>query len=625
MARHSSWAARWRSFWAPAAAAICGVVLVAGCQQPPPSISAFEGKVSDWTQEFLEDSPELATRLGVDGAPAALDDRSAIAQEIRRTAAVRRLAELRALPRESLTPAQQLTHDILAERFDEDAAVAAFAYGRFDPTGQASPYVLNPLDSAFLTLPDFFERAVPLTQPAEIGGYVTRLAQVADAIDAETARARAEAEHGVRPPGFIIDATIAALERSAQTPVESRAYVSTLSAGLEAMTQGAETDEAREALSVRGESALVEARRIVRDEIAPAELRAAAMLRALRQDARADPSVAALPDGEAYYAALLRLLTSSSLSPNEIHNIGLRRVEDLQAELDIALRRIGMTEGPVGERLRTLTNDPFYRYEDSDAGRAQLLEDVRARIAQVEQLAPRWFGRLPRAPLEVRPVPFAAQLSAPGAYYSEPTPGTNAPGVYYINLRALDEMTKIDLPTQDYHEAVPGHHFQIALSQELETPLIRRMMSFNSYAEGWGLYAETLAEEQNLYDENPVGRIGYLRWQLWRAARLVVDTGLHAQGWSRERANAYLSEVTGDAPGIIATEVDRYVVWPGQACGYELGRRTIMQLRERARTRLGPAFDLRNFHYSVLLSGEMPLPVLEAHVNAWLEQSANRE
>ncbi|MCR6646131.1 MAG: DUF885 family protein [Terricaulis sp.] len=182
-------------------------------------------------------------------------------------------------------------------------------------------------------------------------------------------------------------------------------------------------------------------------------------------------------------------------------------------------------------------------------------------------------------------------------------------------------MTRIDLPTQDYHEAAPGHHFQIALAQEQrDIPLLRRLISFNAYTEGWALYAEELAEEQNFYEGDPIGRIGYLRWQLWRAARLVVDTGLHAQDWSRARAIAYLVETTGDAPGVIATEVDRYIVWPGQACGYEIGRREIARLREMARNELGPDFDLRGFHDAVLLSGETPLSVLAEIVREWIPQ-----
>jgi uncharacterized protein (DUF885 family) len=235
--------------------------------------------------------------------------------------------------------------------------------------------------------------------------------------------------------------------------------------------------------------------------------------------------------------------------------------------------------------------------------------------------APQWFGRMPRAPLEVRPVPAFAEAGQPGADYNPPSLDGAAPGIYYVNLRDLSEMTRIDLPTQDYHEAAPGHHFQIALAQEMtDAPLLRRLISFNAYSEGWGLYAEQLADEQGFHEGDPIGRIGYLRWQLWRAARLVVDTGLHALGWTRQQAIDYLIATTGDAPGVIVTEVDRYIVWPGQACGYELGRGEIMRLREVARNELGPDFDLRGFHDAVLLNGEAPLGVLDDLVRDWIPE-----
>jgi uncharacterized protein (DUF885 family) len=293
------------------------------------------------------------------------------------------------------------------------------------------------------------------------------------------------------------------------------------------------------------------------------------------------------------------------------------------------LRRVGLTEGPVGQRLSQLTADPRYAYPETDEGRAQLIADVEARVARVMARAPQWFGALPQASLEVRRVPEFAEAGSPGAYYYPPALDGSTPGIYYINLRSLSEMTRIDLPTQDFHEAVPGHHFQTALAQEqTDTPLLRRLIIFNAYSEGWGLYAEELADEQGLHEGDPIGRIGYLRWQLWRAARLVVDTGLHAQNWSRQRAIEYMSATTGDAPGVVITEVDRYIVWPGQACGYEIGRREISRLREHARNVLGADFDLRGFHDAVLLSGETPLSVLDQVVRDWIPEqrrAAERE
>jgi uncharacterized protein (DUF885 family) len=340
----------------------------------------------------------------------------------------------------------------------------------------------------------------------------------------------------------------------------------------------------------------------------------------MRPRAVHDAGVWRLDQDGAFYRAALRTETTTAMAPDAIHDMGLERVRRLSAELDIALRQLGMTEGPIGARLAQLTADPRHRYPEDDAGRAQLLADVRARIDRAMSAAPRWFTALPRAQIEVRAVPAYLQASRPGAYYDAPALDGSRPGIYYVNLRAMGEMTKIDLPTQDYHEAAPGHHFQIALAQQqTQLPLIRRLIGFNAYTEGWALYAEQLIEESGFYDQDRIGRIGYLRWQMWRAARLVVDTGLHHKRWSREEAIAYLASVTGDAPGVIVTEVERYCVWPGQACGYEIGRAEIARMRDVARNRLGVAFELRAFHDVILNNGETPLVVLDRLVNAWID------
>jgi uncharacterized protein (DUF885 family) len=250
---------------------------------------------------------------------------------------------------------------------------------------------------------------------------------------------------------------------------------------------------------------------------------------------------------------------------------------------------------------------------------------VRRRIVTIMSRADEWFGRLPRAKLELRRVPAIAEAASAGAYYEAPALDGRRPGIYYINLRDLAEMTRIDLPTQDFHEAAPGHHFQTALAQEQTgLPLLRRLMSYPAYSEGWGLYAEQLADENGFYENDHIGRIGFLRWQLWRAARLVVDTGIHAKRWSREQAIDYLVQTTGDALPVIVTEVERYAAAPGQACAYELGRREIARLREEARRALGPAFDLRAFHDVVLLNGELPLSVLRALVRDWIRERRAR-
>lgn len=611
--------------------------LAACSPKAPPAQDAFDGFVDDVTRALIADSPELATRAGLGpdiagaGFAGRLDDRSAAAVERRRTAALRHDADVRGFDRENLSPAQAITRDVLAHRYAALAAGARFSYGRFDDEG-FSPYVLNQLDSAFLTLPDFLDTRHRVTNLRDAVDYVSRLRLVATAIDAETERARADAAAGVIPPDFVIDRTLAALDALNGSPPATWTYVTALRRKLEALfgplpgAPAAPVDGKTPAPApsasqdaVRARALLTQAEQIVATRIYPAQMRQAAFLRSIRPRAPHDAGVARLPDGAAYYTAALAQQTTTALAPARIHAIGRERVAALTAELDGALRVQGLTEGTPGQRLAALTADPRFQYPDTPEGRAQLVADVRARIDRVMTLAPQQFGVLPKAKLDVRPVPPLLEASQSGAYYEAPSLDGSQPGVYYINLRNLAEMTKIDLPTQDYHEAAPGHHFQIALAQEQTAlPLIRRITGTNAYAEGWALYAEQLADEIGLYESDPVGRIGFLRWRLWRAARLVVDTGMHAFGWTREQAIAYLIAVTGDTPGVVTSEVERYAVWPGQACGYEIGRIEIERLREKARRGLGPKFELRKFHDVVLTNGDVPLPVLESLIDGWI-------
>ncbi len=597
-----------------------------GPRQAQP-MTAFEGKLSDWAREILADSPETASQAGVQQDAAGgvygdrLDDRSGLAVEARRSAALRRYAELRALNVSALNEADAFTYAVLRDQFANAAGGAAFAYGEFHPLGGLRPYVLNQMDSAFITLPTFLDDRHDVTDTASAEAYLTRLRAVAVAIDQETERARVDAAIGVRPPGFVMDTVAGMLETVLRDPPIAQIYVTSFRRKLDAIAAAEQDPQRRATIERDNQVLLARAEAIVRDHVLPAHQRALAFVRSDRVHASDAPSVSNLPRGAEFYAAALKIETTTDLTPDQIHRIGLERVAALNGELDIALRRLGLTEGPVGQRLAQLTADPRYQYEDSDAGRAQLITDVQARVNRVLERAPQWFGRLPQARLEVRRVPAFAEAGAPGAYYNPPSLDGSQPGIYFINMRSLAEMTRIDLPTQDFHEAVPGHHFQIALAQELtDTPLLRKLISFNAYTEGWGLYAEELADEQGFHEGDPAGRIGYLRWQLWRAVRLVVDTGLHAKNWTRQQAIDYVSQNTGDLPAVIATEVDRYIVWPGQACGYELGRREIARLREAARNELGPDFDLRGFHDAVLLHGEVPLSVLDQLVSDWIPE-----
>lgn len=620
-------------------AALALACLAIGCAKPTaPAPSAFAGFMADIAQEWAQDSPERATRLGLSRDLAGrtftqqLDDRSADAISRRRNMAVRRAAQLRQFDRTALNEDDQISFDILADTLAGAQTGAAFDFGRFEQTGAFSPYALNQLDSAFLTLPDFFDARVPVRSLAEGRDYVMRLQKVAAALDQETARAVADAGAGRPAPLFVIDRTLAAAERQYSMPPAQQPYVTALRRKLEAFAGpiGPQTPPlpgqaplpTQSGDATRAAALLAQAETIVATSIQPAHARTIQALRGLRAGAAAEAGVWRLPEGGAYYTAALAQQTTTKLTPDQIHDQGALRVAALTQELDGALRVQGLTDGSVGQRLAILTRDPRFLYPASPEGQAALIADVEARIGAMMSLAPKHFAVLPTAKLEVRPVPALLEASASGAYYEAPSLDGSSPGVYYVNLRDMAQMTKIDLPTQDYHEGVPGHHFQLALAREQKTlPLFRRMLEINAYGEGWALYGEQLADEIGLYDNDPIGRIGYLRWQLWRAARLVVDTGLHAKKWTREQAITYLLDTTGDHPDVVISEVERYAVWPGQACGYELGRAEIVRLREMARRALGPGFQLKNFHTVILANGETPLPVLETLVQRWISRA----
>jgi uncharacterized protein (DUF885 family) len=326
-----------------------------------------------------------------------------------------------------------------------------------------------------------------------------------------------------------------------------------------------------------------------------------------------------MKDGEQYYADSLIAWTTSPLSPSEIHKMGLDVVANYSARIDAIMKQHGMTKGTVGERLRAMYTDPKFRYPDTDAGKEKLLADLNVKVQTVRAKLPQYFGVLPKANVVIKRVPKYIEAAQPGGYYQPPTLDGKRPGIYYINLRDTAEVPSWTLPTLTYHESIPGHHLQGSISNETKLPLIRKISFFSAYLEGWALYAEQLADEIGMYGDDPFGRIGYLHDAMFRGVRLVVDTGLHAMRWSRERAISYYADALGDPIPSVVTEVERYCVWPGQACSYMLGKLTILKLRDKAKAALGAKFDLRQFHDAILLCGAVPLTVIETVVDTYIK------
>jgi uncharacterized protein (DUF885 family) len=355
-----------------------------------------------------------------------------------------------------------------------------------------------------------------------------------------------------------------------------------------------------------------EAAHVYEELVRPALAQQIAYLESIRPSATHDAGVWKLKDGGAYYAYALKSWTTSTISPAEVHAEGLELVKRHQAEIDALMRKEGLTKGTVGERFRVLYNDPKYRYANTDAAKDQLIADLNDKVKAVTAKLPAWFGALPKAKLEIHRVPKAIEAGAPGGYYNGPPLDNSRPGIYWINLRDTAEVPHWTLPTLTFHEGIPGHHLQGSIANEAgELPTIRKTIWFSGYGEGWALYAEQLAVEMGMYENDPLGHIGQLHDSMFRAVRLVVDSGLHDKRWSREQAVKYYVETLGDQEASAVTEVERYCVWPGQACSYMVGKLTWLRLRERAKTALGPKFDIRKFHDAGLLSGPTPLAVLD--------------
>ena len=550
-------------------------------------------------QSQLDRSPVTTTSLGLDtgaraGAKSLLDDASLQRREDDKALASQRLAELHAIPKASITGADATHYAIFDDVFTRTvAANARFGYG----DGASSPYAVNQLSGAYLDIPEFLDSAHRIETAEDCHAYLARLNAYATAIDQDGERTHHDAALSVFAPGFAVDKVLQQTRIQRDTPIAEQQLIQSLVR--RAKEKGIAGDWATPATA------------IYRQSVLPALDRQIAQFTELRKTASTDAGVWRLPDGPALYAAALRAQTTSTLSPAEVHKLGLQIVAELNAKLDAVFRSQRMTQGTSGARLRALFADPRFVAPNTDAGKAKLIADCNARVQQIQAKLPTYFGVLPKAPVEIRRIPAASEVSASTHYQSASLDGSR-PGIYWLNLRDTAETPTWDLWTTTYHEAIPGHHLQISIQQEAALPLARKMMGFGAYVEGWALYAEELAaNEMDMYAGDPFGRVGYLHDALLRAVRLVIDTGLHDQRWTRERAIAYFSANLGDPEAMAVSEVERYCVGPGQACSYMVGKITWLRARAAAKARLGAKFDIRRFHDAGLTSGSMPLSVLE--------------
>ena len=576
--------------------------------------AAFDAAVQDMTLAYFTHVPEAATQLGipeaaVPGTKSRMMDRSIAGDQSRNAALEAALASLEAVDAAILSPERQRTHAVLTTLFE--GALAPSRVVDYGTTAGAwtlwyLPYPIVQNSGPTVDIPNFLNSQQPVTSAADAGIFLERLATVGPALDGALESYRDGVQKGAIPPDFIVAKSLAVVEAfiepgAGQNPI----YLSFVDRLAEADVEKA-TEYADRALQ------------IIDAEVLPAYQRIADYMNEIQGAAPHDAGVWRLPNGTALYGAMIRHMTDSDMSADDIHAIGLAEVARITQEMDVILRAQGYEDGSVGERMMRLNVEPRFLYSNDAQGRDELLTEVRGYVDAMYAKLPELFRKLPEHQVEVRRVPEFSEGSAPIGYYNNPAPDGSRPGYYFINLRDTALHPSWTLPTLSYHEAVPGHHLDGATAMELDVPPVAKALWSNTSGEGWALYAELLAAEVGIYDNDPFGDLGRLQAELHRAVRLVTDTGMHAKRWSRERAIEYMVETEGLDAATATSEIERYVVWPAQALGYKLGQLRILALREEAKTALGERFDLRDFNQQVLEVASAPLPFIESTLREWI-------
>jgi uncharacterized protein (DUF885 family) len=602
-----------RTLIAVATSATALAALPALARTRPATASGAEGErlnaiYERFYESLLDADPEFCTSLGLDkderaAAKSRLTDRTSAGIQRQHDLYRKGLRDLKTIDTSKLSGMDLVNYETFRGPWETFVnAYDTFSYGLH---GWPEPHPVTQLSGIYRSIPDFLANQHSIATADDADAYLARCTAFAAELNHETERMKADHASGVIPPDFVIDRTLELYDKVIAPAPEANVLTSNLVSKTAAnKIPGEWTDRCAA---------------IVRDEIYPAMRRQIAELTKVRLRATHDAGVWRLPNGTAYYIYALRFATTTRMVAEEIHKLGLDRMAELTARADSILKAEGMTRGRVAERLRALGKDPRFIYPNTDAGKTKLIAELNLQIVEMQRRLPEVFGRLPRAKVEIRRVPPEIEAGATGGYYQLPALDGSRPGAYYINLRDTAETPRWTLPTLTYHEATPGHHHQIALAQEATgIPRLRRLPTYSVYTEGWALYAEQLADEIGAYKNDPFGRLGYLQSCMFRAARLVVDTGLHHLRWSRERAIQYMNEALGTPQRSNVTEVERYCVWPGQATSYMVGQSRWMAIREKARAALGDSFDIRAFHDIALSAGAMPISVLEGMIDRWL-------
>jgi uncharacterized protein (DUF885 family) len=557
-------------------------------------------------ENLLHLFPEGATSLGIDTDRRAalrsqLFDRSADGRQ-RVAAQVRAdLERVKALGLSGLPPTVRTSLEVIQSAYARALEGFAFPYGDTTVGGwRNTPYVVIQNVGAYLDVPRFLDSDHPIESAADADAYLARSQSYARQLDGELGRMQAARGLGLVPPAFLIDKALEQLSLSAKNAHQGGSLVQSLE---------------RRTKKIPGNWA-ERARTIAAQEVAPALERQIRELQAERGSATNDAGIWARPRGEEFYRWALEASTTTTMSPDEVHEMGRSELQRLHGQMDPLLKQIGYSQGTVGKRMIELARDPRYKFPEGDKGRAEIMAFISGRLDWIRAQMPRAFNTVVKPNMEVRRLPPEEEPGAPGAYGGAGSIDGKIPGRFWINLRTTDLHSKYSLADLTFHEAIPGHIWQGEYTHQM--PLIRQLLSFNAYSEGWALYAEQLADELGAYEGDPVERLGYLQSLAFRACRLVVDTGIHAKRWTREQGVEFFVDLNGSNPLEVASEVDRYCSWPGQACGYKVGHTEINRQRQKAIAALGPRYDLKSFNDAVVLGGNVPLDVLAKNIDAYV-------
>jgi uncharacterized protein (DUF885 family) len=571
----------------------------------PWSLNLFYEKVF---AQVLFDEPELLSsiglveRYGITGHNAKLGDASPAHQQRFFDRSKKDLEDLHSYPLEKQNASQKLSTHILEWFMTQQIEGEKYQWHN---------YPVNQLFGVQNEFPSFMANIHRLLAPRDCEYYRQRLIAVGPKFDQLLESLKVREQKGILPPRFVVEKVLVEMNNFVAQPAAENILATSFKTRAAKIAEF--NDEQRAMFQKRIETAIT-------DNVYPAYGKLIDYFNGVLPKTTTDDGVWKLPDGETFYAYALRRNTTTTLNPQEIHDLGLREVARIESEMRTLLDANGFAGRPIGEAMSALGKDPRFLFSNDDKGRADALAEYTRLINDAIERSRLLFATVPKAKVEVQRVPMFKEATSAGAYYNGASLDGARPGVFYANLRDMNEISKWSMRTLAYHEGVPGHHWQIATAQELKgLPQFRKLIPFTAYSEGWALYTEWLAKEAGWYDGDPFGDLGRLQAELFRAVRLVVDTGIHAKRWPREQAITYMHDKTGMGEKEVTAEIERYIVNPGQACAYKVGMLKIQELRKRAQTELGTKFDQRQFHDAVLKNGALPLDILEEQVGNYIQ------